>query len=96
MLATGKPEMLACLRSTGLEHPPAAMRGKVEKLNGITSATISRSSLNNDKRAVLCLRGHEILGRSPADPTRNPWGTTPRPEPYVDAKEGAAFLRLPP
>ena len=55
MLATGKPEMLACLRSTGLEHPPAAMRGKVEKTEWHHSATISRQVLIMDKRAVLCL-----------------------------------------
>jgi hypothetical protein len=55
------------------------------------------SSLNNGQaRGLVSAEATEILGRSPADPTRNPWGTTPRPEPYVDAKEGAAFLRLHP
>jgi excisionase family DNA binding protein len=52
-------------------------------------------SLNNGQaRGLVSAEATEILGRSPVDPTRNPWGTTPRPEPYVDAKEGAAFLRL--
>ena len=35
MRATGEPEMLVCLRSVRLEQPSAAVRGRVEKLNGI-------------------------------------------------------------
>jgi len=38
----------------------------------------------------------EILGCSPAGSTHDRWGFHSQPEPYVDAKEGAAFLRLHP
>ena len=46
--------------------------------------------LGNTRRAA------EILTRSPAGPTHDQWGSPSQPEPYVDAKEGAAFLRLHP
>ena len=57
---------------------------------------ISPSLTNGQERGRVPAEAVEILGRSPADPTSNPWGPNPRPEPYVDAKEGAAFLRLHP
>ena len=55
------------------------------------------TSLNKgQERGIVSAEGAEILGRSPAGPTHDRWGSTSQPEPYVDAKEGAAFLRLHP
>lgn len=36
------------------------------------------------------------VSRLPAQPTYDPWDSIPRPEPYVDANQGASFLRIHP
>jgi hypothetical protein len=57
---------------------------------------IAPSLSNGQERGPVSAEAAEILGRLPAGPTHNRWGSTPQPESYVDAKEGAAFLRLHP
>jgi hypothetical protein len=50
----------------------------------------------NHDRGIASADGTQIPGRTPAGPAHDWRGPTPQPEPYVDAKEGAAFLRLHP
>jgi len=45
---------------------------------------------------VKTQKAAETLRCSPAGSTHDQWGFPSQPEPYVDAKEGAAFLRLHP
>jgi hypothetical protein len=57
---------------------------------------IAPSLHNGQERGFVSAEAAEILGRPPAGPTHGRWGSASQPEPYVDAKEGAAFLRLHP
>jgi Helix-turn-helix domain len=57
---------------------------------------IAPSLHNGQDRNFVSAEAAEILDHSPVAPTHDRCRCTSSPEPYVDAKEGAAFLRLHP
>jgi hypothetical protein len=57
---------------------------------------IAPSLTDGQERGFVSVEAAEILGRSPAGPTHDRCVCNSLPEHYVDAKEGAAFLRLHP
>src|SRR5271170_1070474 len=71
MLATGKPEMPASLRSIRLAQPPAAVRGRAEKTEWHHSSTISRQVSIRDIDVVLCLPRQISAGHRRE--TSKPW-----------------------